>query len=134
MQNQLGENIFCLHHQAIYQKDFLFGFTKKVQKEPPKASTQSEIFQGRGGLRKLAHFDKQFDKKLTKTAPQGKILEFFLLDTLKNNILNGEFNPEMDTIRAFFSQNQGTFYDFKKRAGEASLLPTPLVAHLKGGL
>ena len=35
----------------------------------------------------------------------------------------------MDTIKAFFPQNQGTIFDFQKRAGEASPL-RPLVAHL----
>ena len=44
---------------------------------------QPEIFQGRGGFVKLGHFDKHFIKKSRKTAPQGKILEFSHLDTLK---------------------------------------------------
>ena len=44
---------------------------------------QPEIFQGRGGFMKLGHFDKNFIKKSRKKAPQGKILEFFILDTLK---------------------------------------------------
>ena len=44
---------------------------------------QPEIFQGRESFVKLGHFDKHFIKKLRKKAPQGKILEFFLLDTLK---------------------------------------------------
>ena len=41
------------------------------------------IFQGRGGFMKLGHFNKYFIKKSRKKAPQGKPLEFFLLDTLK---------------------------------------------------
>ena len=44
---------------------------------------QPEIFQGRRGFVKLGHFDKHFIKKSRKKASQGKILEFFLLDTLK---------------------------------------------------
>ena len=36
----------------------------------------------------------------------------------------------MNTIRAFFIQNQGNFFDFKKRAGEASPPPPRLVARL----
>ena len=44
---------------------------------------QPDIFHGRGGFVKLEHFDKHFIKKSRKTAPQGKILEFFHLDTLK---------------------------------------------------
>ena len=34
--------------------------------------------------------------------------------------MNGKFNVRMDTVRAFFLQNQGTFFDFQKRAGEVS--------------
>ena len=31
----------------------------------------------------------------------------------QNYILNGKFNPKMDTIkRLFFSKNKGTFFDF----------------------
>ena len=44
-----------------------------------------------------------------KEAPQGNILEIFLLNTLKNYILNGKFNPKMGTIRAFFFQNRDNF-------------------------
>ena len=47
------------------------------------SGAQPEIFQGRGGFVKLRHFDKYFIKKSRKKAPQGKILEFFLLDALK---------------------------------------------------
>ena len=49
----------------------------------PIPGAQPDIFQGRGGFLKLGHFDKHFIKKPRKKAPQGKILEFFLLDTLK---------------------------------------------------
>ena len=34
--------------------------------------------------------------------------------------MDGIFNPKIDTIRAFFCQNQGTLFDFQKRAGEVS--------------
>ena len=57
---------------------------------------------------KLGHFDKHFIKKSRKKAPQGKILEFFLLDTLKTTVLNGKFNQRMDTIRAFFYIHRDT--------------------------
>ena len=46
---------------------------------------QPEIFQGRGGFVELGHFDKLFVKN-TKKAPQRKILELFLLDTLKTTL------------------------------------------------
>ena len=44
---------------------------------------QPEIFQGRGGFVELGHFNKHFVKNTIKNAPQGKIMELFLLDTLK---------------------------------------------------
>ena len=49
-------------------KSFFLGFNKEVQKEPPKAGAQSEIFQGRGGFGELGHFDKHFVKNLRKKA------------------------------------------------------------------
>ena len=39
--------------------------------------------QGMEGFVKLGHFDKHFIKKSAKKGSQGKILESFLLDTLK---------------------------------------------------
>ena len=33
--------------------------------------------------------------------------------------MNSKFNLKMDTTRAFFFQNQGTFLHFQKRVGEA---------------
>ena len=37
----------------------------------------------------------------------------------------------MDIVRAFFLQNQDTLFDFQKRVGEASPLPShPLVARV----
>ena len=44
---------------------------------------QSEIFQGRGGFAESGHFNKFFVKNTIKKVPAGKILELFLLDTLK---------------------------------------------------
>ena len=65
----------------------------------------------------LVQFNKHFVKTKEKEAPQGNIFEFFLLDTLKNYILNGKFNPKIDTIRAFLSKS-GTFFSiFKKNGG-----------------
>ena len=39
--------------------------------------------------------------------------------------MDGIFNPKIDTNRAFFCQNQGTLFDFQKRAGEAPALVMP---------
>ena len=49
---------------------------------PLTSGAQPEIFQGRGGFLKLGHFDKHYIKKSRKKA-QRKMLEFFLLDTLR---------------------------------------------------
>ena len=40
-------------------------------------------FSGQVRFVKLGHFDKHFIKKSRKKALQGKILKFFLLDTLR---------------------------------------------------
>ena len=60
----------------------------KLQRKCKKAAgrtviggTQPDIFQGRECFVKLRHFDKHFGKNTQKQA--GKILDFFLLDTLK---------------------------------------------------
>ena len=55
----------------------------KSNHPPNITGAQPDIFQGRGGFVKLGHFDKHFIKKSRRKATQGKILEFFLLDTLK---------------------------------------------------
>ena len=40
----------------------------------------------------------------------------------------------MDTIRAFFFQNQGFFFDFQKRVGGPPRRPSPLVTRLKSDI
>ena len=66
----------------------------------------------------LGHFNKHFLKNTTKTGTAGKDFGVFSPRYSQKCILNGEFNPTMEIIRAFFFQNQGTFFDFQKRAGE----------------
>ena len=48
-----------------------------------KCRHAANIFQDRGGFVELGHFDKHFVKNARKKRPQGNILVFFLLDTLK---------------------------------------------------
>ena len=81
---------------------------------------QPEIFQDRGGFVEEGHPDKHFVKNKRKGS-QGKILEFLLVDTVKNYISNKKFNSEMGTFRAFFSK-LGHFFRFSKR-GRGGLLP-----------
>ena len=47
----------------------------------PECRGIAKIFQSRGGFVELSYFDKHFFKN--KKAPQGNILEFFLVDTFK---------------------------------------------------
>ena len=76
------------------------------------SGAQPEILKSRGGFVELGHFGKSLSK--TQEKKEGKILELFLLDL--TYILNGKFNPRMETVRAFFSKS-GHFFDFQKSAG-----------------
>ena len=49
-----------------------------------------------------------------KKGPTGKNLGFFLLETLKNSILNEKFNSQLATIWQFFPKNRGTFFQLQK--------------------
>ena len=65
---------------------------------------------------------KKFFKNARRKGPEGKILEFFFLDTLKTRFLMEYLTQHYQSL---FSQNQGNFLDFQKRTGEASPpLPT----------
>ena len=70
----------------LHKTTFLIAkFFKYVvnQKSSRDTGAQPELFQGRGGFVELGHFDKLFVKNTKKKALPGKILELFLLDTLK---------------------------------------------------
>ena len=121
---------------AIYRKICLFlGFNKEVQMEPPKASTQSETFQGRVCFGKSEHFNKQFVNNLRTKGPAGESFGVFSPRYSKNYILNGEFNTKMDTIwTLFFSKIRAHFIIFEKRQERSSSPPPPLIMRLKDGL
>ena len=61
-----------------------------------------------------------------------KNLCFFLLETLKNCILNEKCNPQMTKIRASFPKIRLLFPNFWKRAGETFPLPS-IVTRLYSG-
>ena len=85
---------------------------------------QLEIFQGRGCIVEFGHFDKDFVKKHKKRKlRREKFWNFFLLDTLKTTFWMENLTQRWIQPRPSF-QNQGTFFNFQKRAGEASPLPT----------
>ena len=84
------------------------------------SGAQSEIFQGWGGFVELGQFDKLFVKDKKKRSRREKFWSFFSQILLKLHF-EWKINAKIDLFRAFFSQNQGTFFDFQKNAGEASL-------------
>ena len=80
------------------------------------------------------HFGKHFIKNTRRReAPQGKIIEFFLQDTIV--ITSWMENPMMDIMRAFLSKVRTLFW-FSKKAGEAScpLLSSYVLVSLVGPL
>ena len=66
----------------------------------------------------LGYFDKIFVKKARKKDSAGKRFGAFSPRYSWNYILNGTFNPKMEKLGPF--QNHGSFFDFQKRAREAS--------------
>ena len=58
----------------------------------------------RGDFVELGHFDKPFVKNGAFSSRYSY-----------NYIVNGRFNPRMNTIRAFFSKIKALFFDFQKR-------------------
>ena len=92
------------------------------------AGAQPEIFQGRWGLVGLGHFYKRFVKNTRKKAPQGKIWEFFLLDTLKTTFWMENLTQRWMQL-GHSLQNQGTFFSiFKIGQGRPPLLSPPSYA------
>ena len=62
-----------------------------------------------------------------KEKPAVKHLRIFLLETLRNCIINDKFNPQMTTIRAFFPKIRALFSIFQKGHSR----PPPLVTRLR---
>ena len=60
-----------------------------------------------------------------RKVPLRKISEYFLL---LNRILNEKYNLSMNTIEAFFFQNQDTFFEFSKNGRKNSHPSTPQIA------
>ena len=104
-------------------KSLFLGFNNEVQMEPPKVRAQSEVFQGREGFGELGHFDKYFVKNLSKKAPQRKILEFFLLDTIKTTFWMEILTQRWTLSGPFFPKIRALFMIFKK--GRGGLSPSP---------
>ena len=89
------------------------------------SDVQAGIFHGSGVFLELGHFDKFFIYSTRKKSPAAKMFEFFLLETLKNSILNEKFNRKMNSIRAFFPKILALLSNY---ARETTL--THVVTHL----
>ena len=61
----------------------------------------------------LGHIDNPFVKITRIKSPNGKNFGAFSPGCSLNYILNGRFNPRMDTLRAFFSKIKAFFSIFK---------------------
>ena len=75
---------------------------------------QPEIFQGRAGFLELEHFNKHFVNNTRKRDFAGKHFGVFSPRYSYYYTVNGEFNPEIDIIRAFFLKIRAPFSIFKK--------------------
>ena len=108
---------------------YLFLMVLKILKHLPwnykkvvwNSGVQPRIFQGRIGLLEKRNFHKHLIYILTheRKAPQGNILEFFFLDTLKTAFWMTKFNPKINTVRTFSSSKSVDF---------TPLLPTSCVS------
>ena len=79
-----------------------------------------------GVFLELGHFDKQSSTTRERKTLQGKNVQFFLLENLKNGTLNEKFNPQMTANRTFFPPKLGHFFQFlKKGRGDLRHLPPP---------
>ena len=74
----------------------------------------------RGVFFELWHFEKHFIKNSRTKGQTGKNFRFFLLDKLRNCILNEKFNPKMTKIRTLFLKIRALSSNFQESAGETS--------------
>ena len=99
---------------------FLTILCNRLSRRNAVAGASPGFFQVSGVFLELGHFDKHSPIARERKAPQGKNLQVFCLETLKNFILNNKFYLKMTTVRAFFLQFRALFSNFQKRAGGTS--------------
>ena len=75
----------------------------------------------------LGHFDKYFVKSTRKKAPQGNILEFFLLHTTKTTSWIENLTQRWTQSGPFFPKTSKPFSTFKKEHGR----PPPLTDYVR---
>ena len=86
---------------------------------------QPELFQGKRGFVEPGHFYNYFIKKPREKRPHVEKLGVFSRRYSYNYTLNRKINSKMHKIRVFFV--------FRKRAGEAALLPRLVVGLMLEG-
>ena len=72
----------------------------------------------RGTFFELWHFEKHLIKNSRTKGQTGKDFRFFLLDKLRNCILNEKFNPKITKIRTLFLKIRALVSNFKESARE----------------
>ena len=97
---------------------------KQILKTRLALGTQPKLFQSRRGLADLGHFSKLYVKIKRKKAFAAKNFGAFSPKYSQNYILNGRFNPRMNTIRDFFLKIRALFTILKKGQGR----PPPLTS------
>ena len=80
------------------------------------------------GNRRFRGIRELWSKAQEKNASQSNVLEFVLIDAIKN--LNGKFNSKVNRIKAFFFQIKAVFMISKKEHGRPSHSLLSLVARL----
>ena len=75
----------------------------------PGVGAQPEIFQGRGDFVELGQFDKYFVKNTRKKGLAGKNFRVFSPRYFSKYILNGKYDPKINTTRPFFPKT-GHFF------------------------
>ena len=118
-------------NRGIYKKNYENPFSahdKVLQVKFTNSRCATRNFSGQARIF-LGHFDKHFiKKKQGKKGSVGNILESFHLETPKSTFFMENLTQRW-TLSGPFYQNQGNFFNFQKRAGEACPL-SPIVARL----
>ena len=100
--------------ESLFDKVAGLNFIKKRLQRRCFPVKFAKIFQGRRGFVKLGHFDKCLSKTQVKKVLQRKILELFLLDTLKITFWMEDSSQGWTKLQVLFSKIKALFSISKK--------------------
>ena len=100
--------------ESLFDKVAGLNFIKKRLQRRCFPVKFAKIFQGRRGFVKLGHFDKCLSKTQVKKVLQRKILELFLLDTLKITFWMEDSSQGWTQLQVLFSKIKALFSISKK--------------------